>query len=165
MLKHTLEVLGMKSNEFWLRFEWKGCFGLRETRGRQNRVFEKLSLCASLKTENPLILRDRYSWGTCEFLAKCLKCTGQLSQEAISREWLARELRDSLCKILEEMEIHFLIFATWVRETLLAKMPIQEFFNKTDLAFWKNFQNISDTPKHFQKQIKHLKIFLGLIIK
>ena len=54
-------------------------------------------------------------------------------------------------------------------------MPLKEFFNKTDLAFWKNFQNTSDTQKHFQnasetqkhfqKQIKHSKIFLGLIIK
>jgi len=66
---------------------------------------------------------------------------------------------------LEELEIHFFIFATWVQETLLAKMLIQEFFNKTNLAFWKNFQNTSDTQKHFQKQINHSKIFLGLIIK
>ena len=49
-------------------------------------MFEKLSLCASLKTENLLILQDRYSRGTCEFLTKCLKCTGVVSREAISRE-------------------------------------------------------------------------------
>ena len=36
-------------------------------------------------------------------------------------------------------------------------MSLKEFFNKTDLAFWKNFQNTSDIQKHFQKTNKILK--------
>ena len=121
------------------------CFGFREARGRQNKDFEKLTLCAPLKTKNTLISRDNYSRTT--------------------REWPARESQDSLYKILEESENHFHIFATWLWETLLAKMLTKEFFNKTDLAFGKNFQNTSDKQKHFQKQIKYSKIFLSLIIK
>ena len=80
-----------------------------------------------------------------------------------------RELRKSLCKILEEMKISFLIFAVRLRDSfswdLLAKMPLNEFFNKTYLDFWKKSQNTSETQKHIQNQIKYLKIILGLIIK
>jgi len=93
---------------------------LRKALGRQNRVFEKLPLSALLKTENPFISRDSYSQSTCELLAKFLKCTRQVLQEAVSRKALVRESRNSLCKILEEMKIYFLIFTTKVRDTLLA---------------------------------------------
>ena len=40
-------------------------------------------------------------------------------------------------------------------------MSLKEFFNKTDLAFWKNFQNTSDIQKHFQKTNKILKNLFG----
>ena len=100
---------------------------------------------------------------------ECLKCTGQVSREVVSHEALARESGNSLCKILEEMEISFLIFVVRLQDSffcdLLAKMPLDEFFSKIDLAFWKKSQNTSGTQKHFQKQIKYSKIFLGLIIK
>ena len=142
----------MKSNQVWLRFERKQCFGLRKALGRQNRVFEKLPLSALLKTENPFISRDSYSQSTCKLFAKFLKCTRQVLQEAISRKALVRESRNSLCKILEEMKIYFLIFATKVRGTLLATY-LQKCFQR------------SFSKKHFQKLIKHSKIFLGLIIQ
>ena len=142
----------MKSNQVWLRFERKQCFGLKEARGRQNRVFEKLPLCAHLKTKNLLILQDSYSRSTCELLAKFLKCTGQVPRKVVSRKALVRESRNSLCKILEEMKIYFLIFATKVRGTLLATY-LQKCFQR------------SFSKKHFQKLIKHSKIFLGLIIQ
>ena len=58
---------------------------------------------------------------------------------------------------------------TKVQDTLLAtysqKCFLRSSSTKQNLVFWKNFQNKSDTQKHFQKQIKHSKIFLGLIIK
>ena len=100
---------------------------------------------------------------------ECLKCTGQVSREVVSHEALARESGNSLCKILEEMEISFLIFVVRLQDSffcdLLAKMPLDEFFSKIDLAFWKKSQNTSGTQKHFQKQIKYSKTFLDLIIE
>ena len=69
---------------------------------------------------------------------ECLKCTGQVSREVVSHEALSRESGNSLCKILEEMEISFLIFVVRLRDSfscdLLAKMPLDEFFSKIDLA-------------------------------
>ena len=134
-------------------------------------VLKKLPLCTPLKTENSLISRDSYSQSTYELLTKCLKCTGQVSWEAISHEVLMRESRNSLCTILEEMKIHFLIFATRMQDTLLATHSRNTFggvFQQNRFGFLEKlskFQNTSDTQKHFQKQIKYSKIFLGLIIK
>ena len=111
-----------------MRFDGKWCFGLREARRRQNKSFEKLPPCVCLKTENPLISWDSYSRSTCELPAKSLKCTGQFLWEAVSREGLARESQNSVCKILEEIKIHFLIFATRVQDTLLATYSQKCFF-------------------------------------
>ena len=90
------------------------------------------------KIENPLVSRVSYSRSTCKLLTKCLKCTRLVSREAIFRERVARESRNSLCKILEKMKTSFLIFADRLQDVLLVKTPLMEFFNKTDLAFWKN---------------------------
>ena len=114
------EVLGMKSKEFWLRLEWKDVFGWERHEGGKIEVLKKLPLCAPLKTKKSLISRDNYSQSTCKLLMKCLKCTRQVSWEAISRKVLAKESRNSLCTILKEMKIHFLVFATMVQDTLLA---------------------------------------------
>ena len=51
-----------------------------------------------------------------KLLAKCLKCTMLVSREAISREEVMRESRNSLWKILEEMKISFLIFVARLRD-------------------------------------------------
>ena len=77
-----------------------------------------------------------------------------------------KESQNSLCKILEELEVSFLIFTDRLREDLLTKMPLLKFFNKTNLAFWKYSYNTTNAiQKRFPKHIKYSKIFLGLTNK
>jgi len=83
----------------------------RGTKEAKNKRLKTATMCP-LKTEISLISQDSYTRNSYELLVKCLKCTGQVLREAISREALARESQNSLCKILKEMKIRFLIFAT-----------------------------------------------------
>ena len=121
----------MKSLEFRLKFLEKMVFWVERGVEEAKWVFEKNVTVWPLKTENLLISWDGYSRNAHELLAKCLKCTGLVLQEAFSREGVVRESWNSLCKILEEMKISFPIFTARLREFLLTTY--------SQKCLWKSF--------------------------
>ena len=124
----------------------------RGTKEAKNKHLKIATVCP-LKTEISLISRNSYSRNSCELLAKCLKCIGQVLREAVSRKALMRELRNSVCKILEEMKISFLIFATRMWDSLLTT------YSKKGL--WRSFSTkyIWLFGKTFKTQVIHKNTF------
>ena len=144
------------------------CFELREAQRKQKDDFEKLSLFALLKTENPLISQDSYSRSTCELLAKCLKCIRLVSWEAVSHKGVTRESQNSMCKILEEMKISFLISTARLRMAYsqLTRESVSEgVFQQNRYGFLEKLSKHKCYTKTLSKKKKYAKIFLGLIIK
>ena len=93
-----------------------------------------------------------------------LKSTGHVLREATSHKGVVRELRNSLCKILEKLKIDSSFLqkvAKRLTRDLLTKMPLKEFFNKTYLAFWKKLITRKCYPKTLSKIYKILKNIFG----
>ena len=84
--------------------------------------------------------------------------------EAVSREGLMREFLKTLCKILEEMKIHFLIFTTRVRDTLLATYSRKCFsrvFQQNIFSFLEKLSKHNLYTKTLSKTNKTLKNLFG----